>query len=113
MFRYIAKKLGNGTRVTGITLSGNQARRAAALAEQQGVGNVDFRVMDALAMDFPDNTFDFVWACESGEHMPDKQRYIQEMTRVLKPGGRIVVATWCQRDDTLKPFTAEVGCKTV
>jgi hypothetical protein len=30
--------------------------------------------MDALAMNFPDNTFDLVWACESGEHMPDKKR---------------------------------------
>ena len=30
--------------------------------------------MDALKMDFPDNTFDLVWACESGEHMPDKKK---------------------------------------
>eukprot|EP01041_Mallomonas_annulata_P015906 gene15906-33506_t len=29
------------------------------------------------------------------------------MTRVLKPGGRIVVATWCQRDDEGKPFDNE------
>ena len=41
---------------------------------------------DALAMDFADNSFDVVWACESGEHMPDKEKYVQEMTRVLKPG---------------------------
>lgn len=33
--------------------------------------------------------FDLVWACESGEHMPDKERYVQEMTRVLKPGKSI------------------------
>lgn len=42
--------------------------------------------MNALEMDFEDNTFDLVWACESGEHMPDKAKYVQEMTRVLKPG---------------------------
>jgi MPBQ/MSBQ methyltransferase len=48
-------------------------------------------------MDFPDDTFDFVWACESGEHMPDKGRYVEEMVRVLKPGGTLVIATWCQR----------------
>merc|ERR1719453_2430352 len=29
------------------------------------------------------------------------------MTRVLKPGGKIVIATWCQRDDTGKPFDEE------
>ena len=56
-------------------------------------------------MGFPDNSFDVVWACESGEHMPDKKRYVEEMARVLKPGGRIVIATWCQRDDEDKPFT--------
>ena len=37
-------------------------------------------------MTLEDNSFDLVWACESGEHMPDKQKYIQEMERVLKPG---------------------------
>merc|ERR1712167_20429 len=61
--------------------------------------------MDALEMTFPDNTFDVVWAIESGEHMPDKKAYVESMTRVLKPGGRIVFATWCQRDDRSEPFT--------
>ena len=98
--------------MVGITLSGNQAKRAAELAEQQGVPNAEFRVMDALAMDFPDDTFDLVWACESGEHMPDKKRYIEEMTRVLKPGGRIVVATWCQRDENGRPFDKKVPVLT-
>ena len=32
--------------------------------------------------------------------MPDKKKYVEEMIRVLKPGGRIVIATWCQRDET-------------
>ena len=32
------------------------------------------QVMDALNMEFEDNTFDLVWACESGEHMPDKKK---------------------------------------
>ena len=73
------------------------------------MGNAQFLVMDALNMAFPDNSFDYVWACESGEHMPDKRRYVEEMARVLKPGGRIVIATWCQRDDRDKPFSAEVS----
>jgi MPBQ/MSBQ methyltransferase len=62
--------------------------------------------MNALAMDFPDNSFDLVWACESGEHMPDKKKYVEEMVRVLKPGGTLVIATWCQRDDRGEPFSA-------
>lgn len=55
--------------------------------------------MDALEMKFEDNSFDMVWACESGEHMPDKKQYVEEMTRVLKPGGTIVIACWCQREE--------------
>ena len=44
------------------------------------------QVMDALAMTFPEGHFDLVWACESGEHMPDKKKYVQQMMRVLAPG---------------------------
>ena len=54
-------------------------------------------------MEFPDASFDLVWACESGEHMPDKKRYVEEMVRVLKPGGTLVIATWCQRDGEHSP----------
>lgn len=102
--RYIAKSLGPKADVTGITLSPNQVKRATELAVEQGVENAKFTVMNALEMDFPDNTFDIVWACESGEHMPDKEAYINEMMRVLKPGGKFVMATWCQRDDREVPF---------
>lgn len=105
--RYLAKKFGPGAEVTGITLSPNQVKRATELAREQGVPNVNFKVMNALAMDFPDNSFDVVWACESGEHMPDKKAYINEMMRVLKPGGKYVMATWCQRDDRVVPFDAK------
>lgn len=69
--------------------------------------------MDALSMDYPDASFDFVWACESGEHMPDKKRYVEEMARVLKPGGRMVVATWCQREEGDKPFTKQVFAQRI
>lgn len=102
--RYIAKKLGPKARVTGITLSPNQVNRARQLAEEQDVDNANFQVMNALEMTFEDNSFDIVWACESGEHMPNKELYIQEMMRVLKPGGKFVMATWCQRDDREVPF---------
>lgn len=102
--RYLAKKLSVGSSVTGITLSDKQVQRATLLAKQQGVSNADFLVMDALNMTFADNSFDYVWACESGEHMPDKKKYVEEMIRVLKPGGKIVIATWCQRDEGDRPF---------
>ena len=65
-----------------------------------------FQVDDALALSFPDNSFDVVWSIEAGPHMADKARYAQEMMRVLKPGGILVVADWNQRDDRQKPLNA-------
>lgn len=104
--RYLAKKLGPKSDVTGITLSPKQVERGTELAAEQGVAdNTNFMVMDALKMEFPDNSFDIVWACESGEHMPDKKAYINEMMRVLKPGGTFVMACWSQRDDSVEPFS--------
>jgi MPBQ/MSBQ methyltransferase len=105
--RFIAKQLGPASHVTGITLSPKQVERGTQLAQEQGVAEqTKFVVMDALQMEFDNDTFDIVWACESGEHMPDKKRYIDEMMRVLKPGGTFVMACWSQRDETPeRPFT--------
>lgn len=97
--RILAQKFPQAS-VQGITLSSKQVERATNLAKDKGLANVSFQVMDALNMDFPDGTFDLVWACESGEHMPDKAAYVREMMRVLKPGGKLVIATWCQREET-------------
>ncbi|KAH8067293.1 sterol 24-C-methyltransferase [Aureococcus anophagefferens] len=94
--RYMATTLPESS-VTGITLSGEQRDRATKLAAERDIPNAKFQVMDALNMDFEDNSFDVVWGCESGEHMPDKKKYVTEMARVLKPGGKMVIATWCQR----------------
>lgn len=71
--RYLAKKYPSA-KVTGITLSQAQVKRATELASTRGINNTHFEVMDALAMKFPDNSFDVVWGCESGEHMPDKEQ---------------------------------------
>ncbi len=103
--RYLARALGPESEVTAITLSPKQVERANELAIEQDTPNVNFMVEDALEMpSFPDNSFDIVWACESGEHMPDKKKYIDQMMRVLKPGGKFVMAVWCQRDDRELPF---------
>lgn len=35
---------------------------------------------------------------ESGEHMPDKQKFLNELFRVTAPNGRIIIVTWCHRE---------------
>jgi MPBQ/MSBQ methyltransferase len=66
--------------------------------------NARFLVDDAMALSFPDESFDVVWSIEAGPHMPDKAVFAQELLRVLKPGGVLVVADWNQRDDRQKPL---------
>ncbi|MEG4442287.1 methyltransferase domain-containing protein [Microcoleus sp. AT9_B5] len=91
-------KTGASVTATGITLSPVQANRATERAKIAGMeSNVNFLVADALNMPFSDESFDLVWSLESGEHMPDKIKFLQECCRVLKPGGTLILATWCHR----------------
>jgi MPBQ/MSBQ methyltransferase len=91
-----------GFSVTGITISPQQVKRAQQLTPP-GV-NAQFKVDDAMALSFPDASFDVVWSIEAGPHMPDKAVFARELMRVLKPGGMLVVADWNQRDDRQIPL---------
>jgi tocopherol O-methyltransferase len=104
---YLAEKF--GAKVTGITLSPIQANRAQERAQAAGLAaKTDFQVANALDMPFADNSFDLVWSLESGEHMPDKAKFLQECYRVLKPGGKLMLATWCHRPTTAaNPLSAD------
>ena len=94
---YLADKFGSSA--TGITLSPVQASRAKERASEAGLSDrVSFEVANALEMPFADNSFDLVWSLESGEHMPDKAKFLAECYRVLKPGGKMIFATWCHRE---------------
>jgi tocopherol O-methyltransferase len=94
---HLAQKF--GCKATGITLSPVQSSRAKERTAAAGLeSRVNFEVANALEMPFEDNTFDLVWSLESGEHMPDKARFLSECYRVLKPGGKMIFATWCHRE---------------
>ncbi|GAX73431.1 hypothetical protein CEUSTIGMA_g883.t1 [Chlamydomonas eustigma] len=94
--RYIAKKY--GCRASGITLSPKQADRANEITNKAGLADrATFQVADALNQPFQDSTFDLVWSMESGEHMPDKRKFVNELARVCTPGGNVIVVTWCHR----------------
>ncbi|GAA0503770.1 methyltransferase type 11 [Saccharopolyspora subtropica] len=82
-----------GCAITGITISRRQLETAAELARSTGLGDrVRFQYADAMDMPFADGEFDAALALESLLHMPDKQRALAEEHRVLRPGGRLVIA---------------------
>ena len=85
-----------GFKVVGISISPAQIERARSLTPA-GL-SCRFAVMDALALELPDASFDAVWSVEACPHMPDKQRYADELLRVLKLGGLLAVADWNRRD---------------
>ncbi len=91
-----------GFSVTGVTISPQQVERAQALTPADL--DVQFQVDDAMALSFADASFDVVWSVEAGPHMPDKAVFAQELMRVLKPGGLLVLADWNQRDDRQAPL---------
>jgi MPBQ/MSBQ methyltransferase len=91
-----------GFELLGVSISPGQISRAQALTDAPGPCR--FAVMDALALDLPDASFDAVWTVECAPHIADKQRFANELLRVLKPGGLLVAADWNQRDDRQRPF---------
>jgi len=91
-----------GFEVTGITISPQQVQRAQELTPPEVPAQ--FKVDDATALSYPDASFDVVWSIEAGPHMPDKAVFAQELLRVLKPGGLLLVADWNQRDDRQVPL---------
>ncbi|MEB3332994.1 MAG: methyltransferase domain-containing protein [Synechococcaceae cyanobacterium] len=86
-----------GFEVLGISISPAQIARARQLTPAD-LPHCRFAVMDALDLQLPDQSFDAVWSVEASPHMPDKQRYADEMLRVLRPGGLLAVADWNRRD---------------
>ncbi len=49
--------------------------------------NLEFKKADAMALEFQDNHFDIVICTHIYEHVPDSQTLLNEIYRVLKPGG--------------------------
>lgn len=98
-----------GLDVLAISISPGQIARARQLTPPD-LTRCRFDVMDALSLALPDGSassgFDAVWSVEAGPHMPDKQRYADELLRVLRPGGLLAIADWNRRDPADGPMNA-------
>lgn len=95
-----------GLNVLAISISSGQIARARALTPHSLESHCRFAVMDALDLELDDGSFDAVWSVEASPHMPDKQRYADELLRVLKPGGVLAVADWNRRDPVDGPYSS-------
>jgi tocopherol O-methyltransferase len=79
--------------VTGITLSAKQADRANTYVRSNKLeAYARFEVQDYTQTKFDAETFDVVWAIESVCHAASKEAFINEAYRILKPGGRLILA---------------------
>lgn len=88
---FLSEKI--GCRVTGITLSEKQVETATHKAAERHLAQPPtFLVRDYTNSGFPDASFDVVWAIESVCHAEDKRLFLKEAWRLLKPGGRLILA---------------------
>ena len=89
--RWLAREL--GAHVIGVTLHEAQYEIAELRSRKEGLDHAtEFRVADFCSTGLPDESVDVVWAIEAVSHTDKKGEFFDEAMRVLKPGGRLVMA---------------------
>ncbi len=90
---------GRDVRVTGIDASPEMLAKAEERVAEKALTNVTaLREMDARRLDFPDAVFDHVAALHIMSVVPEPERVMAEMARVLKPGGSVFVVNHFARE---------------
>lgn len=86
--------------VVGFNNNDYQIQRATRYAEREGLSDkLSFVKGDFMQMQFPDNSFDAVYAIEATVHAPELVGVYKEIQRVLKPGGIFGVYEWLMTDE--------------
>jgi phosphatidylethanolamine/phosphatidyl-N-methylethanolamine N-methyltransferase len=110
----------HNVQVTGVDLSAAMLEHAQQKIERDGLHHITLQQMDAMNLEFPDNSFDYVMAFHLVSVVPDCDRLMQQITRVCKPGGKLVIINhlrserqWVARAmDTISPVTHLFGWRT-
>ncbi len=110
----------NFCKITGIDLSDQMLGKARNKAEKLGLSNVALQQMDAMNIEFPDNSFDKVFLSHVVSVVPDPKKTINEVKRVCKPGGNIVIVNHFQSpnkfvakvEDFITPVCKRLGWRT-
>jgi len=105
--------------VTGVDLSEPMLEKARERLARNGVHNVRLMQMDAANLEFPDDSFDIVYAPYLISVVPDPIKVAAEMRRVCRKGGRIVILNHFRSPNFLlsrlermiSPLTLHVGFK--
>jgi SAM-dependent methyltransferase len=85
--------------VVGLDLTPAMIEKARADASAAGLDNVSFEVGDATAIDLPDDSLDGAITRFSLHHIPAPVRVLEEMRRVVKRGGYVIVSDFVTDDD--------------
>lgn len=93
----IANAVGIEGEVVATDLSEEMMDLAKRESGNKIAGNITYQRMDAEALDFEDEQFDAALCSLGLMYIPDPVQSLKEMYRVLKPGGRAVVAIWGER----------------
>jgi len=96
--RFLARSY--GCCVSALNLSDVENAAARRLNKEQGLDEL-VEVFDGSfqQIQYPDNTFDTVWSQDALLHSGDRTQVIEEVARVLKPGGQFVFTDPMQADD--------------
>jgi ubiquinone/menaquinone biosynthesis C-methylase UbiE len=97
-----AKAVGEHGHVVGIDLSESMVNETSKEIIKRSLMNATVLKMDAENLDFPDASFDLVLAGFCIFFFTDPNQAFQEMHRVLKPKGKIVLSTWIKTEDRRK-----------
>ena len=91
-----------GADVLGVDIAGNLVEAGNRRAKEAGLANLKFQEGDATDLsDLKDGSFDLVVSVFGAMFAPKPFDVAKEMTRVTRPGGRIVMGNWIPNDPTL------------
>jgi ubiquinone/menaquinone biosynthesis C-methylase UbiE len=86
-----------GGQVTATDLSDEMVQMTRKAVQEKEHEHIAVQRMDSEALDLEPGQFDAAISCLGVMYVPDPRRSYAEKHRVLKPGGRTVIATWGER----------------
>ncbi|KIA97545.1 methyltransferase type 11 [Flavobacterium sp. KMS] len=89
-----AKRVGKSGYVLATDISSNILEYAKEIAKQNGLENIETKVMDGENLTLEDGKFDAVISRVGLIYFPDQHRALKEMLRVLKPGGKVAAIVY-------------------